>query len=63
MSRRAAATIVVACLLLVLAGVALVLPVPYVAMSPGPTVDVLGDTGQDKPIIAVQRPQDLRHLG
>jgi Lon-like protease len=53
MSRRAAATIVVACLLLVLAGVALVLPVPYVAMSPGPTVDVLGDTGQNKPIIAV----------
>jgi PDZ domain-containing protein len=53
MSRRAAATIVVACLLLVLGGLALVLPVPYVAMSPGPTVDVLGDTSQNKPIIAV----------
>ena len=38
---------VVACLLLVLAGVALVLPVPYVTMSPGPTVDVLGKHGDE----------------
>jgi PDZ domain-containing protein len=55
MSRRAAATIVVSCLLLVLAGVALVLPVPYVAMSPGPAVNVLGDMGDkgSTPIIAV----------
>jgi Lon-like protease len=55
MSRRAVATIVVACLLLVLTGVALVLPVPYVAMSPGPALNVLGDMGdkQATPIIAV----------
>ncbi len=45
MSRRTLATVAVAVLLLVLAVVAVALPVPYVAMSPGPTVDVLGNTG------------------
>src|SRR5689334_12799048 len=56
MSRRTVATVLVAVLVLVLAGVALVLPVPYVAMSPGPTVNVLGATGgkPSQPIIDVQ---------
>lgn len=53
MSRRTLASLLVACLLLVLGGVALVLPVPYVTMSPGPTVDVLGERG-GKAIIDVR---------
>jgi PDZ domain-containing protein len=42
MSRRTLASVLVACLLLALGGAALFLPVPYVTMSPGPTVNVLG---------------------
>jgi PDZ domain-containing protein len=53
MSRRTLATVVVACLLLVLGGAAVLLPVPYVTMSPGPTVDVLGQSG-NRPIIDVR---------
>ena len=53
MSRRTVATVVVSCLLVVLAALAVVVPVPYVTMSPGPTVNVLGRSG-DKPIIAVR---------
>jgi len=53
MSRRTLASAVVACLLLVLASVAAFLPVPYVTMSPGPTVDVLAKAGNDKQIITV----------
>lgn len=53
MSRRSLASIVVSCLLLALLAAALFLPVPYVVMNPGPTVDVLGRS-QDQPIIAVQ---------
>jgi Lon-like protease len=45
MSRRTLATVVVATLLLVLIAVVAVFPVPYVAMSPGPTLDVLGKAG------------------
>jgi PDZ domain-containing protein len=45
MSRRTLASVLVACLLLVLAVVTVFLPVPYVTMSPGPTVNVLGDSG------------------
>ncbi len=44
MSRRTPASVLVACLLLALGGAALFLPVPYVTMSPGPTVNVLGRT-------------------
>lgn len=44
MSRRTLASVLVACLLLLLGGTALLLPVPYVTMSPGPTVNVLGKT-------------------
>lgn len=53
MSRRTLASAVVACLLLALATVAALLPVPYVTMSPGPTVDVLAKGDEDKEIIAV----------
>jgi Lon-like protease len=53
MSRRTLASVLVACLLLGLCGAAVVLPVPYVTMSPGPTVDVLGRSN-DKPIIDVR---------
>jgi PDZ domain-containing protein len=53
MSRRTLASVLVACLLLVLGGAALLLPVPYVTMSPGPTVNVLGQSDK-KPIIDVR---------
>lgn len=53
MTRRSLASIVVFCLLLTLLMAAALLPVPYVTMNPGPTVNVLGDS-EDKRIIAVQ---------
>ena len=53
MSRRTLASTLVFCLLLALVAVAAFLPVPYVTMSPGPTVNVLGSS-QDKPIIDVR---------
>ncbi|MGA8211365.1 MAG: S16 family serine protease [Nocardioidaceae bacterium] len=52
MSRRTLATSVVVTLLLALVTAMVALPVPYVAMSPGPTVDVLATSG-GKPIIDV----------
>ena len=54
MSRRTLASVVVASLLLALAVVAALAPVPYVTMSPGPTVDVLGAGKDDKAIIDVR---------
>lgn len=45
MSRRTLSSVVVFGLLLALFLVAVFLPVPYVTMSPGPTVNVLGETG------------------
>jgi len=52
MSRRSA-TLVVACLLLVaLASVAALLPVPYVRLTPGPTTDTLGGVS-GKPLIRI----------
>ncbi len=53
MSRRTLASVLVACLLLALFSAAVLLPVPYVTMSPGPTVDVLGKRA-DRTIIEVQ---------
>ena len=53
MSRRTLASLLVACLLGALGGVAALLPVPYVTMVPGRTVDLLGDRGE-RPIISVQ---------
>ena len=52
MSRRTLASVLVACLLLSLFSAAMLLPVPYVMMSPGPTVDVLGKRA-DRTIIEV----------
>ena len=45
MNRRTLASLLVFSLLMALGGAAAFLPVPYVTMSPGPTVDVLGETG------------------
>jgi PDZ domain-containing protein len=53
MSRRTLASVLVACLLVVLGAVTFLVPVPYVTMSPGPTVNVLGRSGH-RPIIAVR---------
>ena len=52
MSRRALTVTVTSVLLVVLASVAWMLPVPYVAMSPGPVENVLGDAGK-KPVIEI----------
>jgi Lon-like protease len=53
MSRRTVSSILAVVLLLVLLTVAAALPVPYVAMSPGPTINVLGDTS-GKPIVQIR---------
>ena len=52
MTRRTLTSVVVTVLLGVLVGAAFLLPVPYVTMSPGPTVDVLAESG-GKPTIDV----------
>ena len=46
MSRRAATLLVVGFLVLVLGAVGAVMPVPYVALRPGPTTDTLGKLGK-----------------
>jgi PDZ domain-containing protein len=50
MSRRTMSSVVVVGLLVALIGVAAFLPVPYVTMSPGPTVDVLAKFEGDQVI-------------
>jgi Lon-like protease len=62
MTRRTLATVVVGCSLLALVVVAVFLPVPYVTMSPGPTVNVLGKSA-DKVIIDVRGHQTYRTEG
>ena len=52
MTRRTLTSVVVTVLLGVLVGAAFLLPVPYVTMSPGPTIDVLAESG-GKPTIDV----------
>jgi PDZ domain-containing protein len=52
MSRRTLSSIIACGLLLVLFAAAALLPVPYVTMSPGPTIDVLGKA-QGKRIVQV----------
>ena len=52
MTRRTLTSVVVTVLLGVLVGAAFLLPVPYVTLSPGPTVDVLAESG-GKPTIDV----------
>ncbi len=53
MSRRTLATSVVFALLVATVSLAMLLPVPYVTMSPGPTVNVLAET-KGKPIIEIE---------
>jgi PDZ domain-containing protein len=53
MRRRTVASVLACVLLAALFGVAALLPVPYVTMSPGPTVDVLGEA-DGEPIVAVE---------
>lgn len=53
MSRRTGTLVVTGVLLVALLSVAWLLPVPYVAMSPGPTADVLG-TVDDEPVVEVE---------
>ncbi len=50
MTRRATTLTVASLLLVALVSVAFLLPVPYVTMQPGPTLDTLGDT-DGKPLI------------
>lgn len=50
MSRRTVSSVLVVVLLVALVGAAAFLPVPYVTMSPGPTVDVLAKLHGDKVI-------------
>src|SRR5918998_6529656 len=52
MTRRSAASLLALGLLVVLTVVAAGMSVPYVTVSPGPTVDVLGDDGE-KPIVRI----------
>ncbi|XRQ04426.1 PDZ domain-containing protein [Actinomadura welshii] len=53
MSRRAATLTVASVIILVLAVVGSVMPVPYVALTPGPTKNTLGTDEQGKPLIAI----------
>jgi Lon-like protease len=53
MSRRAATLLVAAAGVLIALAVALVAPVPYVALTPGPTLNTLGVSGS-KPLIQVK---------
>jgi len=53
MSRRTLASLLVFLLLAALVVLLVFVPVPYVTMSPGPTVNVLDDSGSRRPIISV----------
>src|SRR5215469_17850297 len=52
MSRRAATLLVAAAGVLIALAVAVVAPVPYVALTPGPTLNTLGVSGS-KPLIQI----------
>ncbi|MBV9831847.1 MAG: signaling protein, partial [Marmoricola sp.] len=62
MKRRTVAGLVAAVLVVGLAVVAAVRPVPYVTFAPGPTVNVLGEY-QNKPIIEVTGHRTYRDKG
>src|SRR5258708_19935858 len=53
MSRRAATLLVAAAGVLIALAVAVVSPVPYVALTPGPTLNTLGALGS-KPLIQIK---------
>jgi Lon-like protease len=63
MNRRTATMIVGAVLLAVMAVVALALPVPYVALGPGPTLDTLGNDSGGTEIIQVDGKTERRSTG
>lgn len=50
MSRRTGAGLLALCLLAVLWGTAALVPLPYVTYYPGPTVDMLGESGGDETV-------------
>ncbi|HEY7049198.1 MAG TPA: S16 family serine protease [Jatrophihabitantaceae bacterium] len=54
MTRRARTLIVAGVLFLVLFVVAVLMPVPYVVLSPGPTLNTLGADTQDRTIIVIR---------
>jgi PDZ domain-containing protein len=54
MSRRAATLVVASVLTLLFGATGALLPVPYVALMPGPTTNTLGDNDAGKPLIEVQ---------
>jgi Lon-like protease len=54
MSRRSVASLLAVGLLVVLLVQAARMPVPYVTVSPGPTVDVLGESEDDEPIVEIE---------
>ncbi len=53
MSRRVISLYIAGGLFIVLAALALVVPVPYVVLSPGPTLNTLGNDDQGKSIISI----------
>lgn len=54
MSRRAATLVVASVLIFVLGYAGSVMPVPYVALTPGPTTNTLGKTAKGQPLIQIQ---------
>jgi PDZ domain-containing protein len=54
MSRRAATLAVTSILVLVLGVVGALIPVPYVALTPGPTTNTLGKSENGKPLIEIE---------
>jgi PDZ domain-containing protein len=65
MSRRAATLVVTSILVLVLGLVGALIPVPYVALTPGPTTNTLGNGETGKPLIQIEGRQiypDQGHL-
>jgi Lon-like protease len=62
MSRRAATLLVAAAGVLIALIVAVVAPVPYVALTPGPTLNTLGTSGK-QPLITIKGHQTFRTSG
>jgi PDZ domain-containing protein len=63
MSRRAATLVVANALVLVLALVGSLMPVPYVALMPGPTADTLGTNDKGQPLIRIDGRQTYNDGG
>ncbi|WP_026413831.1 YlbL family protein [Actinomadura oligospora] len=63
MSRRAVTLAVASALLLALVIVGALLPVPYVALYPGPTANTLGDNGKGVPLVQIDGRQTYPATG